>query len=159
MNSQDSAIAQEAGAADGLLVQGTGSTIPPVAEIAASVKRWQWISAALLFAWIATLFWIFMQRFTAQKHLGGYSTSMVNRLGAVRDSVRQSYTNMAPLAEVELSCRESDLNAVSQAVLRWAARQFPDQPPRSLSVLADRLQPHPVSDELRALDALSLIHI
>ena len=152
VNSQDSAIGQEAGA-DGLLVQGTGSTVHTVAEIAASVKRWQWISAALLFAWIATLFWIFMQRFTAQKHLGGYSTSMVNRLGAVRDSVRQSYTNMAPLAEVELSCRESDLNAVSQAVLRWAARQFPDQPPRSLSVLADRLQPHPVSDELRALDA------
>ena len=153
VNSQDSAIAQEAGAADGLLVQGTGSTIPPVAEIAASVKRWQWISAALFFAWIATLFWIFKQRFTHQKRLGGYSASMVNHLGAVRDGVRQSYTKMAPLAEVELSCRESDLNAVSQAVLRWAARQFPDQAPRSLSVLADRLQPHPVSDELRALDA------
>ena len=152
VNSQNSAIGQEAGA-DGLLVQGTGSTVHTVAEIAASVKRWQWISAALLFAWIATLFWIFMQRFARQKHRGGYSTTMVNRLGAVRDGVRQSYTNIAPLAEVELSCRESDLNAVSQAVLRWASKQFPDQPPRSLSVLADRLQPHPVSDELRALDA------
>lgn len=152
----DSAIPQ-ATDADGLLVSdpalGNRSAIGPNTDIAASVKRWQWISAGLLFAWIATLFWILMQRFTSWKLFGGYSTSMANRLGAVRDGVRESYAQMVPLADVELSCRESDLNGVSQAVLRWAAKQFPDQPPRSLAILADRLQPHAVSDDLRALDA------
>ena len=135
------------------LVHDAGSAVKPSADFASDIKRWQMVSAGLLFGWMVTLAWMIMQYRSRRKHVGGYTTSMVNRLGAVRDGARQLHSKMAPLAEVELSCRENDPNAVSQSILRWAARQFPDQPPRSLSALADRLGHHSVSVDLRALDA------
>jgi len=124
-----------------------------VLDLKDSVNRWQWLSAGLLIGLLATLGWALMQRRSQRLLNGDYPSSGSNRLGAVREGVRQWHEKLAPLAEVELCCREDDFNALSQAILRWAARQFPEQPPRSLSALADRFEPHQVSKDLRLLDA------
>jgi len=118
-----------------------------------SVKRWQFASAALLLGWLVTLGYFFYKRRSRMASLSGSPETLTNRLGAVRGKAHQLRLRLAPLTEVELSCREDDPGALSEAVLRWAALQFPDQPPRSLSLLAERFQDHAVSDDLRALDA------
>jgi hypothetical protein len=105
-------------AAGGSLIGLPGETAPLMYD-----RRWQWISAGLGAGWFVTLvlwFWSRRRRSTPREE-------------SVRPSRRQL------VAAVKKACSAGDAAAAKDALLNWAAWQWPGSQIRSLGDLAARL--------------------
>ncbi len=74
-------------------------------------------------------------------------------LGAVRNRANGAYRTLTPLAAVESACKGTDPSAVRGALLDWASRQWPQQPPLTLTALASMLDDGVARQLIQALDA------
>jgi hypothetical protein len=100
---------------------------------------WPWISAALAGGWLATIaVWLFSSR-RGQKRRPAPRT-------ARPPSIRQL------LKQLLAACRVNDPQRTRELLLAWGARQFADDPPASLGVLAGRLT-GPLAAEIETLEA------
>ncbi|MCG8382650.1 MAG: BatD family protein [Gammaproteobacteria bacterium] len=59
----------------------------------------------------------------------------------------------ARLRDVERACFTGEPHAVKQALLLWASKQWPDQPPMSLLQIGERLGDDAVMHEMKTLDS------
>ncbi len=74
-------------------------------------------------------------------------------LGAVRNRANAAYRTLTPLAAVESACMGTDLATVRGALLEWASRQWPQEPPQTLTALASMLDDGVARQLIQALDA------
>jgi hypothetical protein len=100
---------------------------------------WPWVSAGLAGGWLATVaVWLFSSR-------RGQKRTPAPR-AARPPSIRQL------LKQLLAACRVNDPQRTRELLLAWGARQFADDPPASLGVLAARLT-GPLATEIDALEA------
>ena len=90
---------------------------------------WPWVAAILALAWLLTIgLWL-----------------RARRNGSARPVVAAAAVPPAPpsgrtaLAGLEKACRENDAAAARASLLNWAEAQWPQDPPRGLDSLAQRL--------------------
>ncbi len=96
---------------------------------------WQGVCALLVFLWLITF--IAWRRARAIPHA----------TGGARDNVQAP-----PPASLRRACLTDDTRAAREALLRWAAVNWPEHPPRGLMGLAERLAAEELRAELAALD-------
>lgn len=88
---------------------------------------WYWTSLGLLLLWLLTLFaWLRDRRRRRPVVAAVQPDVLAPSAAAARQALQQA-------------CRNSDAPAAAQALLTWAAAEWPAQPPRNLSALAARL--------------------
>lgn len=109
-------------------------------EYASEQNTWQWISAALAIAWLATLLLWFFKNRTA--HSNSDPATETN----------EQVATIATTAELEAACRSNDADTIAKALLNWSARHWPHSPPRSLGKLAERWQDEPAKAALTTLE-------
>ena len=108
-----------------------------------SPRPWQFASAALALAWLATL--------------GAYVRALRRRRGAgphsTDDTTSEPSPDIATARRRALeACRGTDPRAARDALLGWAALVWSESPPRDLIALAARIGEQPPSEEILALD-------
>ncbi|MBF0137394.1 MAG: protein BatD [Magnetococcales bacterium] len=92
---------------------------------------WPWVAGGLLLAWLATLgLWWRLRQHTIRSQTPG-SNKVV------------SLSRIPPpdLAPVREACAIGDPRRIADALLYWASLTWPENPPRSLGALRDRLDP------------------
>ena len=99
---------------------------------------WQSVSGLLTFLWLIT--------FIAWRRARARPGTRAATGGAGPSAPRE------PPASLHRACRTSDARAAREALLHWAAANWPEQPPRSLPALAQRLADGPLRAELATLD-------
>ena len=103
----------------------------------AETATWQWVSVVLGLGWGLTLAFWWWSRHGRKKP----------RATSADDSTGRA------LGEIKLACRRNDASAAKQAVLRWAALRWPEDPPRTIAAAASRLG-DAVAAELQRLDCV-----
>jgi hypothetical protein len=103
--------------------------------------RWPWISAALVAVWLATLLlWWWRSRGTGS---GPRAASPAPGTPLSGTAARKRF---------HAACASGDAAAARDALLDWAAAQWPDDPPRGLQALAKRLDDERARAALTGLD-------
>ena len=102
------------------------------------LNRWKWFAIAL---GIALLFGL------------SAAIALWFRQGKGRPIARHKPPQAPSLSEVEKACRSGDARACSTALLAWARGYWPEDPPRTLVALADRLNSPQLSQALSDLDS------
>jgi hypothetical protein len=101
---------------------------------------WPWLAGALGFAWLATLgLWLWTRR-----HHGGLAAKQFPKQAMV-ESERQA------LRCLQQACETNDARAIRDALLLWGRVRWPENPPRRLESLGQRLG-EPAMDMLKQLD-------
>ncbi len=93
---------------------------------------WLWAVLLLGIAWLVTLaLWLRARRAARQRQAAaaGTRSAPVVTQGSPADALRR----------VEQACRSNDAREARRALLQWAQAQWPDDPPRRLDTLAQRL--------------------
>jgi hypothetical protein len=119
-------------------VQPATPTAPTPPELPASIQdRWPWVALLLAGGWLVTLvaWWRYARRRTPRGKPVSADDGPMRRLEAA----------------VKAGCMVDDAVRTQLAVLAWARRRWPDQPPLSLTAVARRC-PGPLSDALAGLD-------
>jgi hypothetical protein len=112
---------------------------PTVAVTERDPGAWLWISAGLAGGWLATVAaWLFSARQSPRRT----PASRVVRPQSIRQLLKQ----------LQAACRANDPQRSRELLLAWSGRQFADDPPASLGVLAGRLS-GPLAAEVAALEA------
>lgn len=149
--------ASEAASEKGISAPGAGQTVDgsvvlpgsaPVGTERLFDKPWRLATMLLLALWLGSLmaFWWWRRR-VGRAQAGASSETA----GAGR--ARRHLYKLVPLAEVEACSKSDDPAALSSALLRWAAQQWPEQPPRTLPELAFRVGQGSACEALKSLDA------
>lgn len=103
---------------------------------------WPWISLGLAVLWLATvLAWWWRHR----------RAQAVQRRAAPAASRPPGHAAQA-LRRARQACEADTPHPARQALLAWAAVEWPDHPPQGLQALADRLHDAALTEPLRALD-------
>ncbi|WP_157736292.1 BatD family protein [Granulosicoccus antarcticus] len=147
----DTALSIENGNPEGSqLISGTDALQAQIASLQTVSNRWKLTALTLLGLWVTSLAFVWWRKrdLIRREKVAG------KRLGAVRKHANAAYQSLAPLAAVEAACTGSDPAAVRGALLEWAARQWPEQSPATLTALASRFDEGGAARELiKALDA------
>ena len=118
-----------------------------LSELQKSAERWRTLALLALLLWLISLIGIafFRRRLrrTESADLPSPSLPGGRRLMA-----------FAPLAEVEASIRQGQPASVRTALLSWAGRQWSDDPPQTLTALANRLGDDEAGRCISQLDAV-----
>ncbi len=102
---------------------------------------WFWLACFAFVGWalsLGAIFWWWWRQARRDK-------SFLNKKEPVGLNTR--------LRDVERACLAGEPHAVKQALLQWASKQWPDQPPMSLLQIGQRLADDAVRHEMQALDA------
>ncbi len=110
----------------------------PVPPLWQRSPLWQGVSALLVFLWLITF--IAWRRARAMPRAAGGE-----RGNGLEPSER-------PPASLRRACLADDARAAREALLRWAAVNWPEHPPRGLTGLAERLAAAELRAELATLD-------
>ncbi len=102
------------------------------------------LAGALVLAMLAIAWWGYKRRFTGKRGSG------VTGAGGGQQLARASSRECR--AALKAACDAGDPQAAARALLEWAALEWPQQPPRNLPALAQRLASG--SDEVRKLDSI-----
>ena len=96
----------------------------PVPVVSSGTNRWAWLSVALAIGWLATtLVWLWSRRRAANK------TAVC----------KAPPTEKKLVATINSACSSNDADAAKQALLNWAAFQWPGSRVHSLGELAARI--------------------
>ncbi len=128
-----------------------------IATLKASINTWRIIALMLLALWLVSIALYWWRR----RHRAGQGAAVMagavrvgqSGLGAVRNHANAAYRTLAPLAAVESACMGTDPVAVREALLEWASRQWPQDPPQTLTALASTLDDGVARQLIQALDA------
>ena len=112
------------------------------AVVQTSPRRWQVASAALAFAWLATLG-------VLVRVLGRRGRTDAPSEAPVEESPRDT---AAARTRVLDACNASDPGAARHALLSWAGLAWQESPPRDLIALAARVRDERFRDAIMALD-------
>jgi hypothetical protein len=126
---------------------GTQSATLPAPETEVVIERdagvWPWVAGALGFGWLVTLAaWAFSSRTERAKRSP--------RSASLRSAPKVT-SGRALTKQLTAACRVDDAERARELLLKWAARQFSEDPPGSLGELAGRLT-GPLADEIGALE-------
>lgn len=102
-----------------------------------TANAWFWLSQVLATGWILTLFVLWRRRLPAAS--------------APAPAFSQPVMRAQLEKQIQRACLANDAPGTQSQLLAWAARQWPDDPPASLGVLAARCAP-PLSAAVLELD-------
>ncbi len=105
-----------------------------------ATNYWRLVSGMLATAWLATL--VLWLRSRSADPAAGVQPARSPRRAKNRQLLRK----------LRAACEENDAAAAHGLLLQWAELRFPESPPQSLGVLADRLPPA-VAAEIAVLEA------
>ncbi|MGQ7843347.1 BatD family protein [Granulosicoccus sp. 3-233] len=130
------------------------ASVPGQQANAGELRPWRLATLLLLGLWVLSvgLFWWWRRRWL-RGPVGGRDAEP-GALSAIGQGVRKTRQKLAPLADVEACCKADDPAALRTALMAWAARQWPRQPPLTLTDLAQRLNDGPARESLALLDAV-----
>jgi hypothetical protein len=111
----------------------TGTPVRPV-------RWWPWISAALAVGWLLTLL-LWWRR--GRHRAPGVAATQVQEAALHANRARRAF---------HAACQAGDAAAARQHLLEWAAAHWPDDPPRGLQALAQRLPDAAQRTAVAALD-------
>lgn len=134
--------ASPAGQRAAAMPSGAARTGAVQSEKPGGTSAWLWVSAALGAVWVLTLaawWWRGRRREGGGRQVTPPSDTATIKAGAAR---RQYLA----------ACRSGDASAARTALLEWAAAHWPDDPPRGLQALAQRLDDAAAREALTGLD-------
>jgi hypothetical protein len=120
--------------------EGVRQTQPQTRATAPSAP-WPWVSAALGIAWLVTLLLWWRHRRDTRTHRSVLPAEQNTRVPA--GAARKQFLK---------ACHSGDAGGARAALLDWAAAHWPDDPPRGLQALAQRLDDAGARAALTALD-------
>lgn len=101
---------------------------PVAAPVETRPNYWPLLSAVLALGWATTLGFVFRGRLRARAHKPRRVVPIPRRA-----------THRQLLRQLRAACGVHDSAAAHRLLLEWAALRFPDDPPTSLGMLADKL--------------------
>lgn len=101
---------------------------------------WPWIALALLVAWIATLL------------LWWRARSQVRAVSPSADDQEMGLSQREALRELKQACQANDVERTKKALLHWAKVRWPDQSPRSVLGIAERIDHQDARHALATFD-------
>lgn len=113
-----------------------------LAELEQQLNLWRNVAFAALLLLILLSSWLFWQRFRSRRRPQGVDQPQLAPVSAADE-----------LRAVEQACQQRDLDKISEHALAWSSTQWPEDPPRTLPALANRIDQSPLSDKLRSIDA------
>jgi hypothetical protein len=124
--------------------------LSPGAERAAEPGRfpvaiWPWLSLLFALLWLITLA-LWWRGNREAKRMSQLSQTGVERVEEARAAKAR--------ARYLAACRSNDARAARRHLLAWAAAHWPDDPPRGLDALAQRLPDSRIREPLRELDRI-----
>jgi hypothetical protein len=121
------------GPTSGRAVPSAAAPVAATGGEAAGAGYWPWLAVGLGLAWLGTLglWWRARRSAAAPAAAPPPAAAGAGPLPGVRSGH----------APIEAACRADDPRAVRRALLAWAARRWPQDPPQGLEQLAARLGP------------------
>ncbi len=101
---------------------------------------WPWIALALLVTWIATLL------------LWWRARSRARAVSPSADEQEMGLSQREALRELKQACQANDVERTKIALLHWAKVRWPDQPPRSVLGIAERIDHQDARHALATFD-------
>lgn len=139
------------------LAAGADTAAVQISILQSSINAWRVIALMLLALWLVSiaLYWWRRRRDVGHGEavMAGAVRVGQSRLGVVRNRANAAYRTLTPLAAVESACMGTDPAAVRGALLEWASRQWPQEPPQTLTALASMLDDGVARQLIQALDA------
>jgi hypothetical protein len=112
----------------------------PLPVVAPDTGLWPWVAGALGLGWALTIAaWV-------------YSRREIRVARPAARSASRATSSRALLKQLSAACRVDDAQRARELLLEWAGRQFSDDPPANLGMLAARLS-GPIAVEIEALEA------
>ena len=108
--------------------------------LSSGASYWFWIALALLIAWIATLL------------LWWQARSRVRAVSPSADEQEMGLSQREALRELKQACQANDAERTKKALLHWAKVRWPDQPPRSVLGIAERIDHQDARHALTTFD-------
>ena len=108
--------------------------------LSSGASYWFWIALALLIAWIATLL------------LWWRARSRVRAVSPSADEQEMGLSQREALRELKQACQANDTERTKKALLHWAKVRWPDQPPRSVLGIAERIDHQDARHALTTFD-------
>lgn len=149
----------KAGSAEALAANAGGAVAAASDRIVGglSAASWRLATMALLVLWAGSfmVFWWWRRRLLQARGDESAQAGQTGRRGqsTLGQRARRGYQKLAPLAAVDACCKGGDPAALRSALIDWAARQWPQQPPSTLTDIALRLDEGAARRSLEALDA------
>ncbi|MBX2881277.1 MAG: BatD family protein, partial [Granulosicoccus sp.] len=127
-----------------------GELSAEVFELKQTMLNWRRIALFALGLWFATALYWAWQRWS----FGADSTQSGKSLfGAVKGgNLAELSTKAMPLSNVEAACKQGDHKVLKQALIDWAARQWPGDSTATLQTIAQRLPEGAARQSIRDLD-------
>ena len=139
------------------LAVGADTPAVQISILQSSINAWRIIALMLLALWLVSiaLYWWRRRRNVGpgEAVMAGAVRVGQSGLGVVRNRANAAYRTLAPLAAVESACMGTDPATVRGALLEWASRQWPQEPPQTLTALASMLDDVVARQLIQALDA------
>ena len=108
--------------------------------LSSGASYWFWIALALLIAWIATLL------------LWWRARSRMRAVSPSADEQEMGLSQREALRELKQACQTNDAERTQKALLHWAKVRWPDQPPRSVLGIAERIDHQDARHALTTFD-------
>ncbi len=107
---------------------------------------WPWVAAIMTLAWLATLFlWLRARR--AITRTGLEPTDRPEQATTARQA-----TLAQAMKRLKQACQENDAKAARAALLDWSVAYWPENRPRGLAALAQRIKDAKARNQLSTLD-------
>ncbi len=125
-------------------VSNMADTAKDVVKIVVDAGRWPLIALVLGLGWLATIIAIVIlwrRQKTLEPGVASTNSSVVDQA-----SIAQAKS------QLKTACNANDAAAANQALLTWASAMWPEDPPRSLSVIAKKMHDSTLSQQFRELN-------
>ena len=117
----------------------------PAAQVDEDASKWRFLTVALTLAWALTT-WLWL------RERGRRGPVQPDSTNAKRDS--DTASTRAAINQIKAACQNNDAHSAAQALLNWGSSVWPDNPPRSLPALAQRLDEAENNESIQALHNL-----
>ncbi len=107
---------------------------------------WPWVTAVMTLVWLATLFlWLRARRASTR-------TDLEPKNRSEKTSTARQATLAQAIKRLKQACQKNDAKAAHAALLDWSVAYWPENRPRGLAALAQRLKDAKARNQLSTLD-------
>jgi len=145
-------LALSSGALDSASAGSSGADVSQLRQnlqhVEESLANWRLLALALLALWLVSMS-VWMWHRYRRSNITQYGQRSISAVRNISSNVQERIVPMAALNE---ACNEGDLLNVRLELLAWAAKQWPENAPQTLSSLSSLLPESRARDCIRTLD-------